>query len=128
MCCWWKFLHEASAWRSLYTGHVDVRMISKTEGEKNLMIKKSYDWKWHEAHKTFLHYHFHETIKILTKNIHRSTVTRFCHNNVTSFITKNIYWYIKDFFSLINPLFNNFQGIRIRIFLRSILGEWKVRA
>ena len=40
-----KYLHEASAWRSLYTGHVDVRMISK-----NWRRKESYDkidnFKW----------------------------------------------------------------------------------
>ena len=33
------FIVSVKPWWSLYTGHVDVCMISKTGGTKNLMIK-----------------------------------------------------------------------------------------
>ena len=34
-----KFMSEFETWHFLYAGHVDVRMISNTGGEKNHMIK-----------------------------------------------------------------------------------------
>ena len=45
---------------TLYTGH-----------------NKAYNLKWQAAHKVFSHYHFHENIEILTKNIYRNALTLF---------------------------------------------------
>ena len=66
-------LEGGITWRSLNTGHVDVGMISKTGDGKKLMIETSYDGRdW--VHKTFLHYHFHETGKILIKSNNKNTL------------------------------------------------------
>ena len=56
----------------------------RTHDFKNWRREKSYDKKSYDLtgqgdHKTFLHYHFHETIKILIKNIYNNTLIVCCH-------------------------------------------------
>ena len=89
------FLQNTSRWLllnygDLYRNPWRCQDCFKNWRRKESYDKKSYDLNWMGALKIFWHYHFHETIEILTKSIYRNALS-LSPNNVTSFIEKKIY-------------------------------------
>ena len=56
---------------SIWTGYANTCVILKAGDKKNCIINSE------GFHKIFLHHHFHETIKILTKNIYKNYLCSF---------------------------------------------------
>ena len=86
---------------------------------KELHDKKSYVLKSQGAYNFFLHYHFHETIKILTKT---STAITLLPHNVTSVIEKsfinilNLYLSSQKYISLVKVFYMQVDGAPVLLY------------